>query len=246
MQGFDEQTVDVSRPRAGAPTTGRSSDELSATSVGEPPVLAPATALRLQRVVGNAVVSRMVDDGETDQRSPVLDVVGRGGGQPLDAGVRGEMEARLGHDFSDVRVHTDSAAAASAQSVQARAYTVGSEIVFDSGHFQPGSDAGRQTLAHELTHVVQQRSGPVDGTPAAGGIQLSDPSDRFEREAEHNASRALSGEAPLAVTGGAGSVQRQAAPDEEKKEEDETVQGSFLQRQSATDEEGTEETPPNG
>jgi hypothetical protein len=149
------------------------------------------------------------------------------------------MESRLGHDFSDVRVHTDSAASSSAQSVQARAYTVGSEIVFDSGHFQPGSDTGRQTLAHELTHVVQQRSGPVDGTPAAGGIQLSDPSDRFEQEAEHNASSALSGEAPVAASAAPGSVQRQAA-DEEKKE-DEMVQGSFLQREMADGEEKREE-----
>jgi hypothetical protein len=201
-------------------------------------VLAPANALRLQRVVGNAVVSRMVEEGAQESVSPVLDIVGRGGGQPLDHDVRTEMEGRLGHDFSDVRVHTDSAAAASAQSVQARAYTVGNEIVFDSGHYQPGSDSGRHTLAHELTHVVQQRSGPVDGTPAGGGIQLSDPSDRFERAAENSASLAMTGQAPAAAAA-PGSVQREASEEEPK--EDETVQGSFVQREGPEEEERPEE-----
>jgi hypothetical protein len=179
----------------------------------------------------------MVEEGQEEQRSPVLDVVGRGAGQPLDSQVRDDMESSLGHDFSDVRVHTDAAAASSARAVQARAYTVGKEIVFDSGHYQPGSDEGRQTLAHELTHVVQQRSGPVDGAPAAGGIQLSDPSDRFERQAEHNATRATASDAAVSST----PVQRQEAPEEEKKKEDETVQGWFVQREMSAEEEKREE-----
>jgi hypothetical protein len=100
------------------------------------------------------------------------------------------MESALGHDFGDVRVHTDAAAAGSARAVQAQAYTVGSHVVFGEGRYQPGSTEGRRTLAHELTHVVQQRQGPVDGTPLArsagdtGGLQVSDPGDPFEREAE--------------------------------------------------------------
>ena len=89
----------------------------------------------------------------------------------------------MGHDFSDVRVHTGDTADASARSVSAHAYTVGSNIVFQRGAYDPGSSAGQTLLAHELTHVVQQRSGPVDGTPAAGGVSVSDPSDRFELEA---------------------------------------------------------------
>ena len=97
------------------------------------------------------------------------------------------MEARLGHDFSDVRVHDDSRAHDSAVGVNANAYTVGSNIVFQRDRYDPSSADGKVTLAHELTHVVQQRSGPVDGTPAGGGIKVSDPSDRFEREASANA-----------------------------------------------------------
>src|SRR5438132_706354 len=60
----------------------------------------------------------------------------------------------------------------------------------------PSSDSGKHMLAHELTHVVQQRSGPVDGTDASDGVRVSDPSDRFEREASANADRAMSAPSP--------------------------------------------------
>jgi hypothetical protein len=107
------------------------------------------------------------------------------------AGNAADMEARLGHRFDDVRVHTGEAADRSARAVQAHAYTVGSDVVFSNGTYDPSSVAGRTLLAHELTHVVQQRSGPVDGTPAAGGVRVSDPGDRFEREAAATAERAM-------------------------------------------------------
>ena len=67
------------------------------------------------------------------------------------------MESRFGHDFSSVKVHTGGPAAASAQAVDARAYTVGHNIVFGQGQYRPGTDTGQKLLAHELTHVLQQR-----------------------------------------------------------------------------------------
>lgn len=88
----------------------------------------------------------------------VRNVIGRSGRQ-LDPATRAYMEPRFGRDFSDVRVHTDSLAAASARDVNARAYTVGRNLVFGSGEYMPGSSAGRRLIAHELTHVVQQRGG---------------------------------------------------------------------------------------
>ncbi|SDH46362.1 protein of unknown function [Lentzea fradiae] len=100
------------------------------------------------------------------------------------------MEARLGADFSDVRLHTDTAARSSAAEVGARAYTSGEHVVIGSG----GGD--RHTLAHELTHVIQQRSGPVAGTPTGDGLTMSDPSDTCERAAEANARRVMAGGAP--------------------------------------------------
>jgi hypothetical protein len=103
------------------------------------------------------------------------------------------MGARLGADFSDVRIHTDVQAARSASALSARAYTVGNEVVFGDGAFAPDTAAGRHTLAHELTHVQQQRAGAVSGRDAGGGIALSDPADSFEQQAEAAAHRALTG-----------------------------------------------------
>ncbi|WP_436738205.1 eCIS core domain-containing protein [Streptomyces sp. BBFR102] len=124
------------------------------------------------------------------QRSAVHDVL-RSPGRPLGEPVRQEMEARLGADFSDVRVHDDNAARASATEVGARAYTSGSHVVI-------GADGGdKHTLAHELTHVIQQRQGPVAGTDRGDGLRVSDASDRFERAAEANAQRVM--QAPLEV-----------------------------------------------
>jgi Domain of unknown function (DUF4157) len=199
---------------------------------------APEAVVELQRSVGNAAVVQLLrDEDAAGAPSPVLGVVGHGGGQPLDSSVRAGMEYALGTDLSGVRVHTDGAAAASAQAVQAHAYTVGDEVVFGAGQYQPGSPAGQRTLAHELTHVVQQRNGPVSGTPAGNGISLSDPSDSFERAAEANADHIMSatpGNA-LATSPGAGtsSVQRQEAPEEEE----ETAQTLRLQREEAPEEE---------
>ena len=135
------------------------------------------------------------------EASPVLDVVGNGGGQPLDPQVRADMEGRLGADFSDVRIHNGAKAAQSAAAVSAQAYTVGKEIVFATGSFAPDSPEGRHRLVHELTHVQQQCNGPVPGTDAGGGVAVSDPSDSFEREAEATATGVLSGPQPVAGKG---------------------------------------------
>jgi hypothetical protein len=154
--------------------------------------------LALQRAAGNAAVADLLDG----ERSPVLDVAGSAG-TPLDPGVRTDMETRFGEDFSDVRVHTDAAAHDSAQAVNATAYTVGSHVVFQRDAYDPSSDAGRHLLAHELTHVIQQRSGPVDGTDTGAGVSVSHPDDRFERQAAATAEQVMS-------------VQRQAGPGEEE------------------------------
>jgi hypothetical protein len=181
----------------------------------------------LQRTAGNAAVAqRLAGEHDEEERSPVHDVVGRGGGRPLDADTRTDMESRLGADFSDVRIHDDARAHDSAVAVNAHAYTVGNDVVFQRDRYDPASQAGRTTLAHELTHVVQQRSGPVDGTPAAGGVRVSNPSDRFEREAAANAERARSAPA----------VQREAAAEDE--EEVQTLCADTpVQREAEEDEE---------
>ncbi|MEU8825094.1 DUF4157 domain-containing protein [Streptomyces sp. NPDC048636] len=115
----------------------------------------------------------------------------RSAGKPLAGPVRAEMESRFGADFSGVRLHTGAAAVQSARAVGARAYTSGSHVVLGAG----GGD--KHTLAHELTHVIQQRQGPVAGTDHGDGLRVSDPRDRFEREAESTARRVLSGPVPV-------------------------------------------------
>ena len=195
-----------------------------AAAAGRTDALGHASVLRLQRAAGNAGVARLFD-GEAEQESPVKDVIGRGGGTPLEPAVRQRMETSFGTDFSDVLVHTGGSAAASARAVDAHAYTVGNEIVLGDGHVQ-GAPGHERTLAHELTHVVQQRSGPVEGTPAPGGISVSSPSDRFERAAEATADRVTStGRATEIAGAAAASVQRAAEP-----EEDEEVQALAIQR----------------
>jgi hypothetical protein len=177
----------------------------STPAYGPPAALDAASVTELQRTAGNQAVVQLLGD-EQGQRSPVHDVVGSGGGNSLDPGTRSTMESAFGRSFGDVRVHTGEAASRSAESVGANAYTVGSDVVFRSGHYDPGTPTGQRTLAHELSHVVQQSQGPVDGSDAPGGIRLSDPSDRFEQAADQNADRVMA------------SVQRQDMDDEDEPE----------------------------
>ena len=85
-----------------------------------------------------------------------------GKGRPLPESTRAFFEPRFGHDFSQVRVHTDTQAAHSAQAIHAKAYTIGRNIVFNTGHYQPHTTGGQHLLAHELTHVVQQTGGKAN------------------------------------------------------------------------------------
>jgi hypothetical protein len=200
---------------------------------GRTDVLTPSAVMHLQKTAGNATVSAALEEQEP---SLVRDVVGSGGGSPLDRDTRGFMESRLGADFSDVRVHTDGKATESARSVQAYAYTVGNDVVFQSDKFSPESESGQRMLAHELTHVVQQRSGPVDGTPAPGGIQISHPSDTFEQAAESSADQVMSSAAPTVESHTAAApaaVQRAASEATEEDEGEASVQPYAIQREAS-------------
>jgi hypothetical protein len=118
------------------------------------------------------------DMGEIPVPSSVNEV-SHSSGQPLDASTRAFFEPRFGHDFSRVRVHTDSRAVESARAVNAIAYTIGRNVTFGSGRYEPTSTQGRYLLAHELTHVVQQGQGNISNGLAAGR-----PDDRHGQKAE--------------------------------------------------------------
>jgi Domain of unknown function (DUF4157) len=151
------------------------------------PAQSPLT--RIATAVGNRGFARTIArmrDGEGILPGGVVhpDVetaiaAARGGGQPAQLAVAGSVGAALGDSLADVRVHTDDGAASLARSVSARAFTVGSDIFFGAGEYQPATPAGRELLSHELVHVVQQR-----GTPRSGPLTVSQPGDALEREAE--------------------------------------------------------------
>ncbi|MEO7719676.1 MAG: DUF4157 domain-containing protein [Capsulimonas sp.] len=92
----------------------------------------------------------------SEDAGPLVQNVVSSGGQPLSPATRDFMEPRFGHDFSQVRIHADAQASRSAEAVSARAYTVGPNIAFRSGEYQPGTSEGDRLLAHELTHTIQQ------------------------------------------------------------------------------------------
>jgi hypothetical protein len=143
---------------------------------------------------------------------PIVHETLRTPGQPLDAGTKGFMEPRFGHKFDQVRVHTGDRAAESAQAVNATAYTVGNQVVFGRGRYQPSSAEGRHLLAHELAHVVQQ-AGTAENP--ARQIEVGEPDTTSEVQAEQVArtiSLSPSGSGGQTLGGSGMMLQRQDKP----------------------------------
>ena len=128
----------------------READRLSEQVMSMPEIQPNHTPERLQ--------AKRVGLGGLGQTAvpPIVHKALRSPGRPLDAATRSLMEQRFGHDFSRVRIHTEAQAAESARAVNALAYTVGPDMVFGAGQYVPDTSEGRQLVAHELTHVVQQ------------------------------------------------------------------------------------------
>ena len=136
---------------------------------------------------------------------PIVDQVLNSPGQPLNEVTRADMERRFGHDFSQVRVHSDARAGESADVVNAQAYTVGRDVVFGAGRFSEQSAEGQKLLAHELAHVAQ---------PSEAGSQgISQPGDAGEREADRAAEGFARGETVKVGNARGAAIQRQSFPD---------------------------------
>lgn len=198
--------ADARGPVRDGRTAGSQTAAQAARAVRTGEALTPQSVLAPQGGIGNAAISRLLElqrhtdnggccDGPEPedrhpgnapiQRSTVHDVL-RSPGKPLPEALRSEMEARMGVSFRDVVIHDDAAAARSAVEVNADAYTA------NKNHIVVGPRGlNKRTLAHELTHVEQQRAGAVAGTDNGSGLRVSDPSDRFERAAEANAARVM-------------------------------------------------------
>lgn len=141
--------------------------------LGTPSVSAGIEIQRKCAACEDEKVNRDATGGSPDLAPPAVSQVIAGPGRPLSAEDRSYYEPRLGADLSRVRIHDDAQASASADAVQARAYTVGGDIVFNAEEFAPDTSAGRRLLAHELVHTVQQGAAPRTQRQQAG-----DPGER--------------------------------------------------------------------
>jgi len=133
------------------------------------------------------ILQRRADHVTTSPSAPsiVHDVL-RSPGRPLDSSTRAFMEPRFGRDFSGIKIHTDRKAAQSAMAVNASAYAVGRDLVFGENQYAPHTRAGRQLLAHELTHALQQ-NGRDGSSIAPGALSIGRPDSRAELDANRTA-----------------------------------------------------------
>ena len=141
--------------------------------------------MAIQRTAGNSATVRLLRAAEAQGGSVPGEVEARiersrGAGRALDPVVRSRMEAGFGADFSGVRVHTGGEAAALSGALGARAFTTGRDVFFGAGQFDPGSSGGRELIAHELTHVIQQSDAPA----LDAKLEVGSTSDPAEREAD--------------------------------------------------------------
>ncbi len=189
------------------------------------------TVTVLQHQVGNQAVQRLLaqrsGNGPFDLNDETEARINnqRGSGQSLDSAIQTKMGDATGHDFSDVKVHTDPESHALNEELSAKAFTTGHDIFFREGAYQPGSGEGQELIAHELTHVVQQSSGAVGS--GGGRMTVNAPGDAYEQEADSVAHTVMSGGATPAV-------QR------ETMENDDELQMKSLQREEAPQEDDDE------
>jgi hypothetical protein len=137
----------------------------------------------------NATVARKASDGGAAPAHDAGAVRSHlGTGHSLDSRVQSQMSAAFGRDFSGVRIHTDSRAKALSSDLNARAFTVGSDVAFASGEYRPGTLIGDALIAHELAHVVQQsaaaRSSPMSKAAGNGADSTEHDSSHLENEAD--------------------------------------------------------------
>lgn len=189
----------------------------------------------LQQQYGNHRVQQFVamakrDEGGVGVVPEVERVIQRtrGGGQALDGSVRQQMEPAFGADFADVRVHTDAKSDTLNRLLNSRAFATGRDIFFRKESYSPGSASGRELIAHELTHVVQQSEGQVQRK-----MEVSRPGDRFENEANEVA-RAVMQREQNAV--------RQSATTEMAHRQQEEVDKEIAQTQPEEEEENAVQT----
>ncbi|MBI9043746.1 MAG: DUF4157 domain-containing protein [Anaerolineaceae bacterium] len=189
--------------------------------------------LSAQQLYGNQVVQRALD--EDKKREGAVDAQGyldknisdsiqqaRGGGNALPDSINRDARKQLGKNFKDVRIHTDSQADKLSRSVNARAFTIGKDVFFKEGAYSPSSSQGKETLMHELTHVVQQSS----SSTTSGRLKLGARGTSQEKEADNKGKQSLTSLSRVSGKAMGSAVQKQ-----EMEEEEEMVQGQEEQEE---------------
>lgn len=162
----------------------------------------------LHRAIGNQAVQRLIAQrngqgpAELDEETAGRIDRARSGGQALDRSMQEEMGGAMGYDFGGVRAHTSPEADDLSRELGAKAFTTGQDVFFREGAYDPGSTAGRELIAHELSHVVQQGTGQVRG---GGRMTVNAPGDAHEQRADASARAAT----------GAGLQRQEELPEEE-------------------------------
>lgn len=170
----EREALPASEPAAVRATPPPSPAETVASSVGN-----RAFGQLIGRTPGNG----LLPGGAVHPDVASTIAMSNGSGHTLDSGARERLAPHVGDPLTDVRVHTDTTADALARSVSARAFTTGADVYFAAGEYQPGTKDGDSLLAHELTHVTQQR-----GATTSGPLIVSEPGDAMETEADTVAS----------------------------------------------------------
>ncbi|MFM7365671.1 MAG: DUF4157 domain-containing protein, partial [Cuspidothrix sp.] len=160
----------------------------------------------------------------------------RGRGQPLADDIKQPMEQAFGADFGSVRVHTDGNSDKLNKSIQARAFTTGQDIFFRQGEYSPGSSTGKELLAHELTHVIQQNGNSVQRKSLNSEAKLN----KLYRKSTDNGQTLPLGESPQTIT------QQMEGDNQNQTDEVENSENSEQQNQATTENQQTTSTPPAG
>lgn len=187
----------------------------------------------LQHKIGNRAVQRLIAQRSSAAPAQIDDEISqrinqaRSGGETLNPDIQNQMGQGLGADFSQVRVHTSQDSHELNQALGAKAFTTGKDIFFKEGAYDPHSTSGKELLAHELTHVVQQGTGQVNHSP--GGMTVNAPGDMHEQQADQAAQSLVHGDGQAKSAYSApGQIQRETeldlAPVQRQEEEEEEVQ----------------------
>jgi hypothetical protein len=188
----------------------------------------------LHRAIGNQAVQRLIAQrngqgpAELDEETAGRIDRARSGGQALDRSMQEEMGGALGYDFAGVRAHTSPEADDLSRELGAKAFTTGQDVFFREGAYDPGSTAGRELIAHELSHVVQQGTGQVQG---GGRMTVNAPGDVHEQRADASARAAT----------GAGLQRQEELPEELVQAPEELPEEELVQAQEEEEEEVEEE-----